>query len=356
MKLWHPRRRHFLRCFREPFRARLYRLRMKPCVFPILLVLCSAICGRASAGPQSVGVSSPQNSTGKIYDVTSFAAELHRLDVALRGKPSAAKIEELRKSVPANWNVSTPEHTYSISTKPLRDRLNASSVAKAETWVEQLEVEIKSAQGNTTNPVSARPELNKILAGPGFEGVHPPSALDLFRQRVAAWLGRMILRLFENISRHPIGAEFLFWLLLIAGVAFVALCLFRYLSRGSDMNSFRPASSIVTTRTWQDWIRAARQAAARGDFREAVHSAYWAGIARLEETGALTRDRTKTPREYLGLVKARYAAGDARENYKEPLAALTSRMERIWYAKREAKPEDFSDSLRQLEALGCPLE
>jgi hypothetical protein len=330
---------------------------MKPCVFPILLVLCSPICCGASAGPQSAGVSSPPSSTGKIYDASSFVAELHRLDVALQGKPSAAKIEELRKSVPAAWNVSTPEHTYSISTKPLRDALSASATVKAKTWVEQLEVEIESSQGRPTNDALARPELDKILAGPGFEGVPPPSALDLFRQRVAAWLGRMILRLFENISRHPMGAEFLFWLLLIAGVAFVALCLFRYLSRGSDMNSFKPESSMVTTRTWQDWIRAARQAAARGDFREAVHSAYWAGIARLEETGALTRDRTRTPREYLRLIKTpRSAAVDSRESYQEPLAALTSRMERIWYAKREAKPEDFSDSLRQLEALGCPLE
>ena len=329
---------------------------MKLSVFPILLLLCSPICCGASAGPQSAGVSGPQSSTGKIYDVTSFVAELHRLDVALQGKPSASRIEELRKSVPSSWTVSTPEHTHSISTKPLRDRLNASSAAKAEIWIEELQAEIESSQRYPTDAALARPELNKILAGPGFVGVHPPNALDLFRQRVAAWLGRMFLRLFENISRHPIGAELLFWFLLIAGVAFVALCLFRYLSRGSDMNSFRPASSIVTTRTWQDWIRAARQAAARGDFREAVHSAYWAGIARLEETGALERDRTKTPREYLRLVKTRSAAGDARENCMEPLTTLTSRMERIWYAKREAKPEDFSDSLRQLEALGCPLE
>jgi hypothetical protein len=329
---------------------------MKRCVFPILLVLCGPICRGASAGPQSAGALSSPSPTGKIYDVTSFVAELHRLDVTLQGKPSAAKIEELRKSVPVAWNVATPEHVYLISTKPLRDRLSASSTVKAETWVEQLEVEIESSRVHPTNAALARPELNKILAGRGFEGVHPPNALDLFRQRVAAWLGQMFLRLFENISRHPIGAEFLFWVLLMAGVAFVALCLFRFLSRGSDMNSFKPESSTVTMRSWQDWIRAARQAAARGDFREAVHSAYWAGIARLEETGALTRDRTKTPREYLRLVKTPPSAVDSRESYKEPLAALTSRMERIWYAKREAKPEDFSDSLRQLEALGCPLE
>jgi hypothetical protein len=167
----------------------------------------------------------------------------------------------------------------------------------------------------------------------------------------------MLVALFGNISRHPMGAQILFWLLLIGGVAFVALWVFRFVSNRDGVNSFRPTSSIVTARTWQEWIRTARQAAARGDFREAVHSAYWAGIARLEETGALPRDRTKTPREYLRLLNAsRFEAASPQQNYKEPLTALTSRLERIWYANRAASSEDFSDSLRQLGALGCPLE
>src|SRR6202030_212073 len=111
---------------------------------------------------------------------------------------------------------------------------------------------------------------------------------------------------------------------------------------------------------WQEWIHAAREAAARGDFREAVHSAYWAGISRLEETGVLPRDRTKTPREYLQLIDARPLAAEldshAAQDYKKPLAALTSRLERIWYANRLARLEDFDDTLRHLEALGCSLE
>jgi hypothetical protein len=28
----------------------------------------------------------------------------------------------------------------------------------------------------------------------------------------------------------------------------------------------------------------------------------------------------------------------------------------VWYANRGANAEDFQDTLRQLEALGCPLE
>jgi hypothetical protein len=170
----------------------------------------------------------------------------------------------------------------------------------------------------------------------------------------------MLIKLFSGLSRHPIGAKVLFWAVLTAGVGFVALWIFRYISTRDSMNFFQPDSTTVTTRTWQEWIHAAREAAARGDFREAVHSAYWAGITRLEETGTLPRDRTKTPREYLRLIDTRPRGTEVddpvAQDYKKPLTALTSRLERIWYANRMARLEDFDDSLRQLEALGCSLE
>jgi hypothetical protein len=331
---------------------------MKPWIFPVWVLLCGPVCCAKPANPQAAAISdNPTSVVGNAYDAASFSAELRRLDKALQGKPSAASLEELRRSLPVAWSVSTSEHTYSISTKPLRDQLRSSSALKAETWVEQLQVEIEASLRSTTNSQAARAELNKILAGPGFQGVRPPNALDLLRQRVAAWVGRMFMKLLGNISRHPIGAKILFWLLLIGGVAFTALWLFRYASNRDNMNTLRPALSIVTSRSWQEWVRAARQAAARDDLREAVHSAYWAGITRLEETGALPHDRTKTPREYLRMMSLAGAhASGLPEIYKEPLTKLTSGLERTWYANRAAHPEDFSDSLRQLEALGCPLE
>jgi uncharacterized protein DUF4129 len=339
------------------WRSALQRRGMKPPVFAILALLCSPVCCARSATPQAAAISNNPSVAIGVYDRASFSAELGRLDKALQGKPSAANLGELRRSLPATWSVSTPEHTYRISTNPLRDKLSSSAAIKAETWLEQLQVEVEAPGWKTTNSETARAELNKILTGPGFQGVRPPSALDLLRGRVAAWVGRMLMKLFGNISRHPIGAEILFWLLLLGGATFIALWLFRYVSAQDSMNAFRPASSIVTSRSWQEWMRAARQASARGDLREAVHSAYWAGITRLEETGALPRDRTKTPREYLRLLHVAGAdTSGPRANYNEPLAKLTSRLERIWYANRVADSEDFNDSLRQLEALGCLLE
>jgi hypothetical protein len=331
--------------------------RMKHRVLPVLVLLSSPVCCAAWGDNRGATALSSRTSTDGVYDAASFGAELRRLSDVLQHKPSANEIAKLRKSLPQSWNVSAPERTYSISTEPLRAQLGASSVEEAEAWIEHLQAEIEGSQRHGANLVAARSELDHILAGPEFAAVRPPSVWELLRQRISAWLERLLLKIFGGVARHPIGGDILFWLLLIGGVSFVALWVFRFLSKRDSMQSLRPASSVPTSRTWQQWIRAARQAANRGDFREAVHSAYWAGIARLEDIGAIPRDRTKTPREYLRLVPESYStAGELHWTPREPLMTLTSRLERIWYANRGASSEDFLDSLRQLEALGCPLE
>lgn len=329
---------------------------MKLRILSLLVVLCGPLCCAGAASLHRPPASNLQKPSGDVYDAATFGVELRRLDAALQGKPSAATIANLRKTLPSVWQVSTPEHAYSISTKPLQVLLTASSVVKAETWIEHLQIEIERAQRPDAYSPAASAQLHKILSGRAFEGVRPPNALDLLRQRISAWLERMILKLFGKISRHPIGAKILFWLLLIGGVAFVAFLVFRYVSNLDNLNAFKPASSLVTSRSWQEWILAGRQAARRGDFRDAVHSAYWAGIARLEEAGAVPRDRSRTPREYLRFVGQLRADTAMPGKYRAPLAALTTRLERIWYANRPANSADFSDSLRELEALGCPLE
>jgi hypothetical protein len=123
------------------------------------------------------------------------------------------------------------------------------------------------------------------------------------------------------------------------------------------VQSLPPGAAAIASRTWQEWLRAARQAAKEGNYREAVHCAYWAGIARLEDAGVVPKDRTKTPREYLRLV-TEAAPGQlaASSTHREPLTTLTRKLELIWYANRGARPEDYRESLRQLEALGCSLE
>src|SRR5262249_46842848 len=145
-----------------------------------------------------------------------------------------------------------------------------------------------------------------------------------------------------------------FWLFLVGVVGCMALWLFRFLAGRDGLSTLSASASPTSSMSWQEWIRAARVAASRGDFREAVHCAYWAGVIRLEDLGILPQDRTKTPREYLRLLSEPALDELApRLAYREPLAVLTLRFERIWYANRSAGAEDFQESLRQLEALGC---
>ncbi len=334
---------------------------MKCRLISLLVLLCSSVYGAVPAGGQGAAASRGERPTDNTYDLVSFSSELHRLSDALQRKPSPNEIRLLRDSLPQSWTVLTPNRKYSISTKSLRTQLNPSSTEKAQAWIGYMQAEVEGSRTYGADIGTARSELDHILAGPEFAAVHPPSAWEVIRQRMAAWLQRMLLKILGGMGRHPIGGEILFWLLLIGGVAFVALWTFRFLTSRDGMDSLKAGASVVTSRTWQEWIREARQAANRGDFREAVHSTYWAGIVRLEDTGALPRDRTRTPREYLELVtesgsKSDSAGAGSQRNRREPLIGLTSRLERIWYANRDARSEDFHDSLRQLEELGCPLE
>jgi hypothetical protein len=109
--------------------------------------------------------------------------------------------------------------------------------------------------------------------------------------------------------------------------------------------TLRQPEDGLPLRDWEEWIAAARHAAERGDLREAIHGCYWAGVTRLQQTGALSPERTFTPREYLKLARG---SGQA-----EHLRALTRSLERIWYANREASLDDFRESLQHLEGLGC---
>ena len=327
-------------------------------LLPCTLVLLGYGWSFTASGQTKSADSNAPSSPSVVYDAQSFTSELHRLDGELQKKPSTNEMVALRDSLPRTWYVAMAQRTYSISSEPLRNQLTALSSPKAKEWVENLAAEVEaSSKAAAASTTQARTELDGILARQEFRSVRPPSAWDLFRQRMAAWLERMLMKLFGGIGRHPIGGRIVFWLIMIGGVVCVALWLIRFLQNRDRMDTLSSSRSVIAPRTWQEWIRIAREAANRGDYREAVHSAYWAGIVRLEDSGVVPRDRTRTPREYLRLVTDP-SPGElaARPMHREPLTALTSRLERIWYANRGAGPEDFQDSLRQLEALGCPLE
>lgn len=89
-----------------------------------------------------------------------------------------------------------------------------------------------------------------------------------------------------------------------------------------------------------DWARLAAEQSAAGRWREAVHSLYWAAIALLEGRRAWRPNTTRTPREYLPLLRPGSEAEQA-------LRQLTRSLERIWYGDAEA------DEAQYLAAMAC---
>jgi hypothetical protein len=152
------------------------------------------------------------------------------------------------------------------------------------------------------------------------------------------------------------GAKVLFWVLLVAVVVWLAVVLFRYWTRRATLDELQAPDSVAYVRTWQEWIQAAREAAARGDYREAVHSAYWAGISYLEDSELVRKDRTRTPREYMRLVSNSTQLVATGRKTRESLYALTVVLEQVWYGRRPASNQDFAQALQSVEALGCQLQ
>ena len=261
-----------------------------------------------------------------------------------------ANSPSLAASLPDQWNVVTSEGRYSISSEPLRARLGAGRISAARQWVGQMTEQLESY--STASPESAsaaRVRLSEILARREFSGVHPPSPWDLFRERMAAWLASQLQRLFAAAAERSGGGRVLFWILVAAATGFIAAWLIRLWSRADPMLALPRVVPGLTAHGWETWLREARLAASSGQWREAIHCAYWAAIARLQETRALPEDGTRTPREYLSLIRSDQPASG-------PLRALTLGLERFWYARQTAGAQEFEESLKHLGALGVPAE
>jgi hypothetical protein len=152
-------------------------------------------------------------------------------------------------------------------------------------------------------------------------------------------------------ARAPWAARLLEGLLL-GGIGIALIWFFIRIERSARVRlvpDVEPAMGSPSAREWQLWIKDAQTAAANGLWRDAIHSVYWASIARLESGRLWPADRARTPREYLGLI----GGNDPR---KPTLTALTRSFERTWYGGRDAAAVDFNAAMAQAAELGVKTE
>ncbi len=314
-------------------------------LFPIL------VCG---ASDQTAPPASPPAS----LSFEDYERELARIDRGLQSLPEhPERAEDLRASIPAKWQVQTPSGHFEIDNSELREKLEAytnESERRAEVLPE-MELKIEAAIDGAkefTGPVdsTARGKLDRILADREFRGVaKTQSPLEKVKDWMMARVVRILSRLFGAAFAHPQASKIFLWCLI--GALVLAFCAWIVvLLRGSARDEYSYPHDgdlfLPSSKHWQQWLNEARRSADRGDWRDAVHLAYWSGISYLESSGVWKPDRARTPREYLRMLKESNAARPA-------LDALTGRFEFVWYAQHPASSEDFQFSLAQLEKIGC---
>ncbi len=352
---------------RKSLQRPILRLSAAGLLFPALLALGTR--GQALFSPGfEPEVSQLQVSQSIVpQDIRSFQAGLAQIQNASPAGPvSPESIVSLESSLSPEWTVETRERKYQVSTARLRALLDQAvkdpsqrfvCIDEARLWVDELASELSGYDSaDNSGDAGARATLGRILAQSEFRTDYTQSAWERLQQRASAWAWQMITRLLRDLGGHPLAARTLFWILLLGAASILALLLFRSWIRQAQMAELHAPAVSVATQTWQDWIRAARSAADRANFREAIHALYWAGIVCLENSHVIPYDPCRTPRERLrqftDAIGAAPASGDE-AGHRDRLRALTSNLEHTWYGGRAATRQDFLDSLHIVEELGC---
>jgi hypothetical protein len=284
--------------------------------------------------------------------VGEYSAELDRLIEATQHLDrSGEQSANLVRTLPSVWRVREGQQKFDISTEWLRrdllkaDGRNPELIESMQQRLRELRADAAGYQAVPRDISGQRTLLASILSRSEFRDVRGPSWLDRLKLRLMMLLIRLLERIFQSSAIPAIGKIFVYSLL---GLAVLALAMWIYHSLRADAELERIALETlpVSAKEWASWMAEARAAANQGNWRDAIHLAYWAGISFLESQGAWKPDRARTPREYLRLMP------QTSERHST-LAALTRSFEIVWYGKREADSAAFSQTLQELEKLGC---
>ncbi len=214
----------------------------------------------------------------------------------------------------------------------------------------RLASDLKQAEAAAALPRThdqEREVMQRVLAEREFRDLKQPTPRDTVLEKIGNWLNRLFARMDRLRARSAWVGRALIWGFFLAIGTGLGIGLMRLERRwrvrlAPVMEG--PAPDAASARDWQLWMTDARNAAAAGRWREAIHFLYWAAISRLESKRLWPADRARTPREYLALV----APDDPRRN---SLASLTRSFERTWYGGRDAGEEDY----RAAESLASDL-
>ncbi len=321
----------------------------------VLLAAVVAVNGRAD---------STQPPKNVVLDPSGYLAELDRCSVAaarLKDHPSEATA--LKNSLPESWSVAADGQKFEVSTDWLRQKLDAlpSNPAQASDLLQQILTRLQVMRasagalagregGQSANAAADRQHLDAILQRREFrQAAVARGPLQSWWDRAVSWVEDELDRLFGAIGRHTGRGSPLFWILAtglgVALLGWLGTAIFR--AARAPARVVPPGAAIPAA--WHEWAAKAAACARRSEFRDAIHLAYRAALYRLEDAGLWQVDDTRTPREYLRLVRyddRQYAS----------LRALTFRFERSWYGGEAPSADEFQRAVAELKDLGCQFD
>jgi hypothetical protein len=284
--------------------------------------------------------------------VPQYIAELDRIESATSKLVRPEDASPLIASIPTSWRVQDGPTVYWVSSEWLRSDLAAWQKNPKSEFQERsifhlgvLRSEVVSLQLPQSDVSQRRAALSQILASPEFSAVHGPTWWDRLKQRFVEWLFHLLSRFFSSSAIPTISNVLVYGLIGIAALA-LAYWIYRTIRDNAGVETILPGTLPVSSKEWSVWMAEARAAADAGNWRDAVHLAYWCGISFLEAQGWWPPDRARTPREYLRLLPSS-------SEHQPALRALTRGFEIIWYGTQEADARAFSETVAQLEKLGC---
>lgn len=288
--------------------------------------------------------------------LAEFEQETQRLESAvadLKAQPEGALA--LHQSIPDQYIVVGNNTSFTISNLVLKKSLGEFRFAypqrkeKLLNAVQSAIAQMREGTSAFSNPASyerERKTLTDVLSRREFRRVSGQTKLEIWAAKLKLWLARLLMKAFGYVPSSEHGSQILTWVLIGTAIILLALWLMRASRRREGELSVERVLFAPSEKHWRTWLTEAKAAADAGNWRDAIHLAYWAGISKLEDSGAWVPDRARTPREYLKIMAAR-------DPNRSALSALTKKFEVVWYGEFPAGASDYQETLRQLEAIGC---
>jgi hypothetical protein len=266
------------------------------------------------------------------------------------------KAVALRDSLPEALMVQTPRGEMAVDLTFLRNALNRyltgtaqtrpDILANAATRLKAMRIEAEHYEQPGRSDDATRKRLDEILSAREFDRVRGPTALELLRQRILAWIGKLLRKISPKIPDVQDLGQWFVWGMIALAAAIAGVWLYRVSRQNVGTGQREILPFLPSGRNWREWLADARARAAKGEWREAIHFGFWAAVSRLESEGVWTPDKTRTPREYLNAIPGSNLS-------KEPFAAMTRKFEASWYGSRPTTEADFAQFSAHLERLGC---